>query len=94
MTYLNIPLLVFHVIPLYLSYRWFKEPNPVWSGVGSMMWFLLALLVLQDNLENYIIVRIYTLFGTIFMVLTLASVLKELKDVATGKKRIGDFFKW
>ena len=94
MTYINIPLLVFHVIPLYLSYRWFKEPSPVWSGVGGMMWFILALLVLQDNIANYIIVRIYTLFGTIFIMLTLVSVLKQIKDIVSGRKRVDDFFKW
>jgi len=58
------------------------------------MWFILALLVLQDNPENYIIVRIYTLFGTIFIILTLVSVLKQIKDIVSGRKRVDDFFKW
>ena len=93
MTYTNIPLLMFHIIPLFLSYRWFKEPNPVWSGVGGMMWFMLGVLVLQDNPDNYIIVRIYTLFGIIFIMLTLVSVLKQIKDVAEGKTD-DDFFKF
>ena len=89
----NIPLLIFHIVPLYLSYRWLKEPHPVWSGVGGMMWFMLALLVLQDNPNNYVIVRLYTLFGVIFIMLTLVSLLKQLKDISEGRTD-DDFFEF
>ena len=70
---INFGLLMFHAVPLYLSYKVFNKPDTIWFGISGMMWFILALAIFQDNPSNYIMGRIYTLFGTISIILALAN---------------------
>lgn len=77
---MNIPFLVLGGVAVLTTARFFQMDKDVgWGVIATFLWFMMALVTVQDNPGNWIHSRIFGFFGLILTILTLVGVIQRLK---------------
>lgn len=75
----NILLLVFSVLSILASGMFFNRDRDIaWGAISTFLWFVTAMAMMADSQDNWIYSRVFGMFGTIMVVLTVVSVIQRL----------------
>ncbi len=75
----NTGLIMLNILSVLTTGGYFlRDREYEWGAVTTVLWFTTALAMLANNPRNWIIARVYGIFGTIFIVFTIVSVIKRL----------------
>lgn len=75
----NIAIIMLNVLTVLASGAYILRGQDFsWGAIATSLWFITALAMLANDPSNWIAARVYGAFGTIFVVLTIVSVIKRL----------------